>query len=36
MSAKTDSIIEELKSLSLLEASELVKAIEETDRKSVV
>ena len=30
MSAKTDSIIEELKSLSLLEASELVKAIEET------
>ncbi|MFN5397032.1 MAG: 50S ribosomal protein L7/L12 [Pseudanabaena sp.] len=30
MSAKIDSIIEELKSLSLLEASELVKAIEET------
>ena len=30
MSAKTDSIIEELNSLSLLEASELVKAIEET------
>ncbi|PZU94217.1 MAG: 50S ribosomal protein L7/L12 [Pseudanabaena sp.] len=30
MSAKIDSIIEELKSLTLLEASELVKAIEET------
>ena len=30
MSAKIDSIIEELKTLSLLEASELVKAIEET------
>ena len=30
MSTKIDSIIEELKSLSLLEASELVKAIEET------
>lgn len=30
MSAKIDSIIEELKALSLLEASELVKAIEET------
>jgi large subunit ribosomal protein L7/L12 len=30
MSAKIDSIIEELKSLSHLEASELVKAIEET------
>ncbi|NUN63851.1 50S ribosomal protein L7/L12 [Pseudanabaena biceps] len=30
MSAKIDTIIEELKSLSLLEASELVKAIEET------
>ncbi len=30
MSTKIDSIIEELKSLTLLEASELVKAIEET------
>jgi large subunit ribosomal protein L7/L12 len=30
MSAKVDAIVEELKSLSLLEASELVKAIEET------
>jgi large subunit ribosomal protein L7/L12 len=30
MSATTDNIIEQLKSLSLLEASELVKAIEET------
>jgi large subunit ribosomal protein L7/L12 len=30
MSAKVDSIIKELKELSLLEASELVKAIEET------
>ncbi|MFN9394739.1 MAG: 50S ribosomal protein L7/L12 [Pseudanabaena sp.] len=30
MSAKIDSIIEDLKTLSLLEASELVKAIEET------
>ena len=30
MSTKIDSIIEELKSLSLLEASEFVKAIEET------
>ena len=30
MSAKTDEIIESLKSLSLLEASELVKQIEET------
>ncbi|MDX2255512.1 MAG: 50S ribosomal protein L7/L12 [Pseudanabaenaceae cyanobacterium bins.39] len=30
MSAKIDSIIEELKSLTLLEAAELVKAIEET------
>jgi large subunit ribosomal protein L7/L12 len=30
MSAKIDSIIEELKSLTLLEASELVTAIEET------
>ena len=30
MSATIDSIIEELKTLSLLEASELVKAIEET------
>ncbi len=30
MSTKIDSIIEELKTLSLLEASELVKAIEET------
>ena len=30
MSAKIDNIIEELKTLSLLEASELVKAIEET------
>lgn len=30
MSAKIDSIIEELKTLTLLEASELVKAIEET------
>ncbi len=29
MSAKTDSILEELKTLSLLEASELVKQIEE-------
>ena len=30
MSAKTDEILEQLKSLSLLEASELVKQIEET------
>jgi large subunit ribosomal protein L7/L12 len=30
MSATTDNIIEQLKSLTLLEASELVKAIEET------
>jgi large subunit ribosomal protein L7/L12 len=30
MSAKIDNIIEELKTLTLLEASELVKAIEET------
>ncbi|TYQ32031.1 50S ribosomal protein L7/L12 [Pseudanabaena sp. UWO310] len=30
MSAKIDSIIEELKTLTLLEAAELVKAIEET------
>jgi large subunit ribosomal protein L7/L12 len=30
MSAKVDAIVEELKTLSLLEASELVKAIEET------
>ena len=30
MSAKTDEILESLKSLSLLEASELVKSIEET------
>ena len=30
MSAKTEEIIESLKSLSLLEASELVKQIEET------
>ncbi|MBD2178516.1 50S ribosomal protein L7/L12 [Pseudanabaena sp. FACHB-1998] len=30
MSAKIDSIVEELKTLTLLEASELVKAIEET------
>ena len=30
MSAKTDEILEQLKTLSLLEASELVKQIEDT------